>query len=101
MSVTKKSENKFLMYKGFPIVRCGDISYYGNLTDKYVIMMQILETKKIKDLNVATKVSIQLQYTDPDLKAKDRVIKSSEKNGLHDAIDIANIWLERALMGKI
>ncbi len=97
---TKKLKEKFLMYKGYPLVRCGDIIYYGNLSDKFVIMMQILETEKNKDLDVATKVSIQLQHTDTDLKAKDIVVKKSEKDGLYNAMDIASIWLDRALKGK-
>ena len=63
-------------------------------------MMQVLDTKKEQDLDVATKVSIQLQLTDPDLKSRDRVVKKSEKDSLYAAMDIAAIWLERALAGK-
>ena len=37
--------------------------------------------------------------TDPDASAKERVIKTSEKKGLFAAMDIAEIWLERALRG--
>ena len=63
-------------------------------------MMQILDTKKEQDLDVATKVSVQLQLTDPDLKSRDRVVKKSEKDSLYAAMDVAAIWLERALAGK-
>jgi arginyl-tRNA synthetase len=70
------------------------------MSDKYIIMMQILETKKEQDLDVATKVSIQLQLTDPELKSRDRVVKKSEKDSLYAAMDVAAIWLERALAGK-
>ena len=52
------------------------------------------------DLKVATKVNIQLQLTDPDLKSRDRVVKRSEKSSLYDAMDISAIWLERALAGR-
>jgi hypothetical protein len=45
-------------------------------------MMQVLSTKKVGDLDVATKVSVQLQLTDPDLKSRDRVIKKSEKDSM-------------------
>ena len=62
--------------------------------------MQILDTKKEQDLDLATKVSIQLQLTDPDLKSRDRVVKKSEKDSLYAAMDIAAIWLDRALAGK-
>ena len=63
-------------------------------------MMQILETKKIEDLEVATRVSVQLQLTDPDLKSRDRVVKKSEKNSLYAAMDVASVWLDRALASK-
>jgi len=86
-----------LVYKGFPLIRQGNIIYYGNITDKYIIMMQVLETKKVNDLDLSTKVSVQLQLTDPDIKSKDRVVKKSEKNGLYEAMDVASIWLNRAL----
>ena len=52
------------------------------------------------DLKVATKVNIQLQLTDPDLKSRDRVVKRSEKDSLYAAIDIASVWLERALAAR-
>ena len=70
------------------------------MSDKYVIMLQIMGTKKVKDLDVATKVSVQLQLTDPDLKSRDRVVKKSEKDSLYAAMDVGCIWLERALAGK-
>lgn len=63
-------------------------------------MMQILETKKVEDLDVATKVTVQLQRTDPDLKSRDRVVKKSEKNSLYAAMDVASVWLDRALSSK-
>ncbi len=94
------AENKFFSYKGKPLVRNGNMIYYGNMSDKYVILMQILETKKVKDLDVATRVSIQLWLTDEEIRAKDRIVKTSEKSGLYDALDIASIWLERALNQK-
>ena len=63
-------------------------------------MLQILETKKEKDMDVAIRVSVQLQLTAPDLKSRDRVVKKTEKDSLYAAIDVGSIWLERALAGK-
>ena len=71
------------------------------MADKYIIMLQILDTKKEQDMEVATKVSIQLQLTDPELKSRDRVVKKSEKDSLYAAMDIATVWLDRALAGKL
>ena len=94
------AEQAFLTYKGKPLVRKDDIIYYGNMSDRYVIMLQIVSTKKVNDLDVADKVLVQLMYTDPDLRTRDRVVKKSEKIGLYNAMDISSIWLERALKSE-
>lgn len=86
-----------LVYKGHPLRRKDNLIYYGSMADKYIIMMQILETKKVEDLDVATKVSVQLQLTDPSLKSRERVVKRSEKASLYAAMDVASVWLDRAL----
>ncbi len=92
-----KKENKFPTYKGKPLVRCGDVLYYGSMKDKYVVKMEIKSKKKVQDLEVADKVSIQLMYTDASIRSRKQIVKSSEKNGLYLAIDIADAWLTRAL----
>ena len=86
-----------LQYRGRPLRRKDNLIYFGSMADKYIIMLQILDTKKVKDLDVATKVSVQLQLTDPDLKSRDRVVKKSEKDSLYAAMDVASVWLDRAL----
>ena len=98
MAETKKAEG--LIYKGHPLRRVGNFIYYGTMAEKYIIMMQILETKTEKDLSLATKVSVQLQLTDPDLKSRNRIVKKSEKDSLYAAMDIGAIWLDRALKEK-
>ena len=93
-------ENAVLMYKGHPLMRKDNLIYYGSMADSHIVMLQVLETKKVNDLDVATRVSVQLQLTDPDLKSRDRVVKKTEKDSLYAAIDVASVWLERALAGK-
>ena len=94
------NENIPLIYKGHPLRRKDNLIYYGSMADKYIIMLQIMETKKQDDLDVATKVSVQLQRTDPNAKARDRVVKKSEKDGFYTALDVGSVWLERALSAK-
>lgn len=89
-----------LVYKGHPLRRKDNLIYYGSMADKYIIMMQVMNSKKVDDLDVATKVSVQLQLTDPDLKSRDRVVKKSEKDSLYAAMDVAAVWLNRALSSK-
>ena len=87
-------------YKGHPLRRKDNLIYFGDMSDKYIVQLQIMDTKKVKDMEVATRVSVQLQLTDPDVKSKDRVVKKSEKDSLYAAMDLASIWLERALSSK-
>ncbi len=91
---------KTLEYKGHPLQRKDNIIYYGSFADKYIVMIQILDTKKVNDLDVATKVSVQLQLTDASIKSRDRIVKRSEKDSLYLAIDVAAVWLERALSSR-
>ena len=93
-------EKQVLMYKGHPLMRLGNLIYYGSMADSHIVMLQVLETKKVGDLDVASKVSVQLQQTDPAAKSRDRVVKKSEKDGLYTALDFGCVWLERALAGK-
>ena len=93
-------EKKVLMYKGHPLMRKDNLIYYGSMADSHIIMLQILETKKVGDTDIATKVSVQRQLTDPNAKSRDRVVKKGEKAGLYTALDFGCVWLERALAGK-
>ena len=93
-------ENKVLIYKGHPLMRLDNLIYYGSMADSHIVMLQILETKDVGGVQIASRVSVQLQLTDPAVKSKDRVVKKSEKAGLYTALDFGCVWLERALAGK-
>lgn len=93
-------ENAVLMYKGRPLMRKDNIIYYGSMADSHIVMLQILESKKVGDMDIATKVSVQLQLTDPAASSRSRIVKKTEKDGLYIAMDVGCIWLERALAGK-
>ena len=86
-----------LEYKGHPLRRKDNMIYFGSMSDKYIILLQVLDTKKVKDMDVATKVSVSLQLTDPNLKSRDSIVKKSEKDSLYSAMDVASVWLDRAL----
>ena len=90
-----------LVYRGHPLRRVDNLIYYGSMADKYIIMMQVLDTEPLKDISLAKRVSIQLQLTDASLRARDRVVRSTEKSSLSEAMEFASIWLERALNGRI
>jgi len=88
---------KFLEYKGKPLVRQGNTIYYGSMADDYIIMLQIKSLKPLGELELADKVSVQLISTNPNLSPKESIIKTTEKKGLYAAMDIADVWLSRAL----
>lgn len=95
------SEEKIpLVYRGHPLRRKDNLVYYGSMADKYIIMLQIMDSKKQEDLTMASRVGVQLQLTDPDLRSRDRVVKKTEKDNLYAAMDVASVWLSRALSGK-
>ena len=94
------AENKVLTYKGRPLMRKDNLIYYGSMADSHIIMLQILDYKKVGESDIANKVSIQLQLTDPNIKGRAQIVKKSEKVGLYTALDLGCVWLERALAGK-
>ena len=92
---TDKNASPFVLYKGKPLVRCGNTIYYGNLSDKYVIKMEVKDSFPKEDLNISSRVQVEMMDTNPNSDTK-KIVKVSEKNGLYDAIDIAEVWLKRA-----
>ena len=94
------AEEKILTYKGRPLMRKDNLIYYGSMADSHIILLQIVDYKKVGDTDVANKVSIQLQLTDPNVKGRAQIVKKTEKVGLYTALDVAAVWLERALAGK-
>ena len=100
MAASKKGK-EFSTFKGRPLVRCGDEIYYGNMEEPYVIRLQIKSKKEVGGIEVADKITVQLMATDPYLLPRKAIVKTSEKQGFYLAMDIADIWLGRALAGKM
>lgn len=93
-------EKSVLMYKGRPLMRKDNLIYYGSMADSHIVLLQVLETKRQEDTDIATRVSVQLQLTAPATRNRDRIVKRSEKDGFYTALDLGSVWLERALAGK-
>ena len=74
-------EKSILTYKGKPLMRKDNVVYYGSMADSHIVMLQILETKKVNGEDIASKVSVELQLTDPNARARDRIMKKSENGG--------------------
>lgn len=84
-----------LMYKNKPLLRRGNLIYYGNPDDKLIICLEINETTQLIDLDIATNVLVKLQTN--DIPGKEKVLKSAERDGLYEALDLGEFWLTEAL----
>ena len=84
---------EILRYKDKPLVRRGNMIYYGDPADKYIILMIVNESKKVDDLDLSTNVTIQLQENTKSA----RIIKKAEREGMYAAMDIAEYWLDEAI----
>ena len=93
MSAKKKEEG--LRYNGKPLLRRGNLIYYGDTSAKYIIVMEIHETTKVMDLDVSTNVEIRLQTN--TVPGTERIIKKAERDGLYAALDLGEFWLAEAL----
>jgi hypothetical protein len=94
MAASKKK--KCLTYKGKPLLRCGNKVYYGYLDDKYILVLDILESKKLNDIDISMKVKIELMDNTGEL-GKGQVFRSAERESLYAALDIGEWWLRQAL----
>lgn len=94
-------ERSGLSYRGRPLLRKGDTLYYGRMSDKYIIMLQIQDKKTVSGVETATKVSVYLQQTNENIRPKERIVRKTEKPGLYEALDVGAVWLERALADKM
>lgn len=88
-------KNNFFLYKKRPLVRKDNVIYYGYMYENVVAMLTIKSTHKVKNLDIGDNIQIQLISTDPKASPQDVVIKHSEKKNLFDALDIAEVWIDR------
>ena len=88
---------KYLLYKGRPLVREKNIISYGCVEEKYILQLTIMTTKEYDGKEVPDRVLVQVLNTDQSLPVHERIAKQGMKAGLYEAFDIGIIWLERLL----
>ena len=91
------AENKFLIYKEKPLVKCGNEIYYGDMAEPFVVRFTVLSTVKAGENEIPDKVRVEPLKSDTQLPDKDRIVKSSETDSFFDALDVGFVWLERNL----
>ena len=94
MAAAKKK--KALQYAEKPMNRVGNRIYYGNLEDKFILALDIVETEMVGDVETATKVKILLMDNTGEL-GKGDVYRKAERTNLYKALEIGSWWLEDAL----
>ncbi|MBE7047817.1 MAG: hypothetical protein E7393_00380 [Ruminococcaceae bacterium] len=92
-----KKEKKMLLYEGKPLLRDGNVLYYGDFEKNFITRFTITETKQVQNLTVASKVTIELlEKHGEDIKTA-RLTKKAERDSLYAALDIGVYWLEDIL----
>ena len=89
-------EGKYLEYLDKPLVREGDTICYGDMNEKCVLILEIMNYKEVDGKKVPKNILIQV--IDP--KDPNKIIKQGSKEGLHDAFSMGLIWLDMALKAK-
>ncbi|MBQ8195950.1 MAG: hypothetical protein IJZ47_11395 [Oscillospiraceae bacterium] len=90
------AENNFFYYRGFPLVRSGNEMYYGSMGDKFVTKLTIRESEKFQDVDIPTKVMVQLVPTGTEAVDLTK-IRKGEMTNLYEALDTAYVWLAKEL----
>ncbi len=92
-----KKVKDMLIYKGKPLLREDDKLYYGDFSENFITVFTITQKSKLKDLDVASKVTIELlEKRGADIKSA-HLIKKAERNSLFEAMDIGCFWLDDIL----
>ncbi len=87
---------KYLEYQGRPLVREGDTICYGDMTEKCILIMEIMSHKEEDGKQVPKDILIQVI----DSKDPTNIIRQGRKEGLHEAFSMGLVWLELALKAK-
>lgn len=84
---------KYLMYKDRPLVREGDTICYGDLTEKYILVLEIMSYKEDGGAKLPDQVLVQVLES----QDQNKIYKQGTRTGLYEAFGYGMIWLEQAL----
>ena len=90
---TPTIKGKYLMYKNRPLVREGDTICYGDMSEKYILIMEIFSYKVEGGMKVPDTVLVQVVESED----QNKIVRQGEKKGLYEAFGYGLIWLEQAL----
>ena len=84
---------EYLEYKGKPLVREGNTICYGDMSEKCILILEIMSYKEVDGTSLPDKIFIQII----DSKDPNKIIRQGSYSGLHDAFTMGEIWLDQAL----
>ncbi|MBP5173775.1 MAG: hypothetical protein ILP01_02390 [Clostridia bacterium] len=88
----KKVEGKYLTYLQKPLVREGDTLCYGDLQDRYFLILDIVNYKTENGQQIPDNVIVQIvESANPS-----NILKQATKQGLSASLNLGMVWLERA-----
>ena len=91
------TERDILIYREKPLLRDGNILYFGDFKENFIVRFTILESEKVNDLDMAKKVVIELlEKSGDDIKTA-KLTKKAERTSMWSALDIGIYWLEDIL----
>lgn len=91
------TERERLIYRGKPLIRDGNVLYFGDFNDNFIARFTILESEKVNDLDMAKKITIELLEKNGDDISKAKLTKKAERTSMWAALDIGIYWLEDIL----
>lgn len=94
MATAKKP--KILTYKDKPVYRQGNTIYYGDLSKKLILVMEVIESVEKNGIMISKKVKFHVQDNTGEL-GKGINYRSGERDNLYKAFDIGSWWLQDAL----
>ena len=86
-------EGKYLEYLEKPLVREGNTICYGDMSEKCILVLEIMSQKEVGGKKLPKDILIQVI----DSKDPTKIIKQGSKEGLHDAFTMGLVWLDLAL----
>ena len=89
----KQVEGAFLRYTDKPLVREGETICYGDMSEKCILILEIMSYKKVDGNDQPDEIFIQII----DSKDPSKIYKQGQKKGLYDAFSLGTIWLEQEL----
>ena len=90
MATKKEQGYNYLTYNGQPLIARGNTMIYGNIADPYYIQLTALDMATVDGVEVSGNIQIALMQGM-------KILKTAEREGMYNAMDIAEFWLKDAL----